>query len=80
MISCSALGVKELMPQFHGLSTVPRYFSQKRKTTSPRRLHCSVSIFFSVGKIKLLASHNTPVFLLVSCGVCSLAILPSALE
>jgi len=36
-----------------------RYLSQKRRrTASPRRLHCSVSIFHSEGKVKILGSHE----------------------
>ena len=80
IITCfSALGVIELMLRFSVLFDSSGYFSQKRRTTSPGRLHCSVSIFHSEGKIKLFGSHET--VLLVSahpCSLCSLAFSPSA--
>ena len=52
------------------------YLCQKRRiTTDPRRLHYSVSVFQSAGKIKLFGSHNTaPSFSACLCGV-----LPSCL-
>ena len=86
--SCSAMDVKELMLQFHGLSIVPGIpvSEEKKNYISQRIFHCSVSIFHSEGKIKLLASHKTPFFfffftfcLSVQC-VCSLAVPFSALE
>ena len=55
--SCCALGVKEFSS-----SVDCRHFwvpgSQKRRTTSPRRLHCSTSVFHLEGKRKLLTSHE----------------------
>jgi len=66
MTSCSALGVKELMLQFHGSLIVPVYLSQKRRTTYPRVL--CVSIFHSEGKIELFTCQKTsPLFPFCLC-------------
>lgn len=44
--SCSTLGVKDLKPQFCGLSIFPVSWSQKvRMNYNSRRLHFSISVF-----------------------------------
>jgi len=67
MTSCSALGVRAnaVVPWIDSSSM---YLSQKRKNELqiPGRLHYSVSIFHSEGKIKLTGSHESVLVLLVS--------------
>ena len=66
LISCCALGVEKLMLQFCGLKIFQVPGSQKRRTTTyPRRFF--ISIFHSEGKMKLLASQETPIFFYCSC-------------
>ena len=81
--SCRALGVKELMLQFHGLLVFPGTRFSEEKNYIFQEAHCSISIFCSERRIKTVhKSWNAP-FLPSSCScavVCSLVILPSMLE
>jgi len=61
--SCSALGIKELMLQFHGLLIFPgTWFSKEKNYTRQRTLHCSVSASFSERKIKTVCRLQDTLF------------------
>ena len=53
--SYRALRVKELMLQFCGLSIFPgTWFSEEKNNCISQKTHCSVSVFHSEGKIKVV--------------------------